>query len=78
MLRLALAAALALASSALAQPLSTAFTFQGELASAGSPATGTYDFKFLLFDAPNRRHTTRLAALLRQHLRGQRPRHCPA
>src|SRR5438067_1862049 len=37
--------------SALAQPLTTSFTFQGQLASAGSPASGVYDFQFVLFDA---------------------------
>jgi len=37
-------------SAALAQPLTTAFTFQGELAASGTPVTGTYDLRFLLFD----------------------------
>ncbi len=32
-------------------PLTTAFTYQGELANAGTPATGTYDIRFLLYDA---------------------------
>jgi hypothetical protein len=49
---LALAAALLIASTASAQPLTTAFTFQGRLDSAGAPATGTYDLRFTLFDAP--------------------------
>jgi len=40
------------AAPALAQPLTTAFTFQGELASSGQPASGTFDFEFRLFDAP--------------------------
>lgn len=31
--------------------LGTAFTFQGSLSDGGSPATGTYDFKFILMDA---------------------------
>jgi hypothetical protein len=45
-------AAVALAAAlAHAQPLSTAFTFQGELDNAGAPAAGTYDFKFTLYDA---------------------------
>jgi len=39
---------------ALAGPLSaqvtTAFTYQGELEQAGAPATGSYDFEFLLYD----------------------------
>ncbi len=36
---------------ALAQPLTSAFTYQGELDSGGSPATGNYDFRFRLYDA---------------------------
>jgi hypothetical protein len=32
-------------------PLTTAFTYQGELASSGTPATGTHDIRFRLFDA---------------------------
>lgn len=35
-------------SSAFAQ--TTAFTYQGKLAASGSPATGSYDFEFRLFD----------------------------
>jgi hypothetical protein len=34
----------------LAQPLTTAFTLQGRLDNAGSPASGVYDFQFALFD----------------------------
>jgi hypothetical protein len=34
-------------------PLTTAFTYQGELTSAGSPAAGTYDIRYRLFDAPS-------------------------
>ena len=34
-------------------PLTTAFTYQGELTSTGSPAAGTYDIRFRLFDAPS-------------------------
>lgn len=47
------AAALVLATStaALAQPLSSAFTFQGEVTDGGTPANGTYDIQFALFDA---------------------------
>jgi hypothetical protein len=41
----------ALASPALAQPVTTAFTYQGQLRSAGQPVTGTFDVRFLLFDA---------------------------
>ncbi len=33
------------------QPLTSAFTYQGELATAGTPATGTYDIRFRLYDA---------------------------
>jgi alpha-tubulin suppressor-like RCC1 family protein len=33
------------------EPLTTAFTYQGELAAAGLPATGTFDLQFRLFDA---------------------------
>ena len=48
---LAAAAILALASSTFAQPLSTAFTYQAELDTAGAAATGLYDFRFTLYDA---------------------------
>ena len=46
-------ALLGLAAAALAQPatLSTAFTFQGQLAQSGSPATGVFDIQFALFDS---------------------------
>jgi hypothetical protein len=37
--------------SALAAPLGTAFTYQGRLNSAGSPATGVYDLRFALYDS---------------------------
>ncbi len=40
-----------LAASASAQPLSTAFTFQGQLSGSGAPANGTYDVRFRLYDA---------------------------
>ena len=48
-----LAAVLAcvLGGSALGQPLTTAFTFQGELASGGAPANGVFDVRFRLYDA---------------------------
>ena len=48
-LRLTLTALLALADVARAQ--STAFTYQGRLQNAGSPANGTYDFQFAVRDA---------------------------
>ncbi len=35
----------------LAQPLTTAVTFQGELDTAGTPVNGTYDLRFTLFDS---------------------------
>jgi hypothetical protein len=35
-----------------AAPIGTAFTYQGYLKDGGEPANGTYDFRFLLFDAP--------------------------
>lgn len=34
-----------------AQPLGTAFTYQGELSDGGSPAAGTADLRFRLYDA---------------------------
>jgi hypothetical protein len=39
------------ATTALAQP--TAFTYQGDLRSAGQPANGLHDLRFRLFDAPS-------------------------
>jgi hypothetical protein len=35
-----------------AADMGTAFTYQGRLMDGGSPANGTYDFMFALFDAP--------------------------
>jgi hypothetical protein len=35
-----------------AQPIGTAFTYQGRLADAGNPANGPYDLQFVLMDAP--------------------------
>jgi len=35
-----------------AQPVGTAFTFQGELHSSGAPVTAATDLQFKLFDAP--------------------------
>lgn len=40
-----------LSASAAAAPLGTAFTYQGELKSGGSPATGLFDFQVCLFDS---------------------------
>ena len=37
--------------SASAQPLTTAFTYQGELSAGGTPAAGAYDLRFRLYDA---------------------------
>ncbi len=34
-------------------PLGTGFTYQGELAAGGSPANGSFDMQFSLFDAAN-------------------------
>jgi len=36
---------------ALADPLGTAFTYQGRLADGGQPANGNYDLRFILYDA---------------------------
>jgi hypothetical protein len=36
-----------------AEPLGTAFTYQGQLTEAGAPATGQYDLQFTLYDAPS-------------------------
>ncbi|GAI45960.1 unnamed protein product, partial [marine sediment metagenome] len=36
-----------------AVPMGTAFTYQGRLIDANSPADGLYDFWFILFDEPN-------------------------
>src|SRR5262245_43497022 len=43
--------AIALTPAALAQPLTTAFTFQGELKDGASVASGTFDLRFRLYDA---------------------------
>ena len=39
-----------LASAALAQPLGTSFTYQGELRASGVPASGPHDLRFRLYD----------------------------
>jgi hypothetical protein len=52
-MRLALAiAAGGLACTATAQPLGTAFTYQGQLTESGQPASGLYDLQVCLFDSP--------------------------
>jgi hypothetical protein len=50
---IALAATLALAAgrTAAQTPQGTAFTYQGRLSDAGSPADGAFDFRFILYDA---------------------------
>ncbi len=40
-----------IAATAAAAPLGTEFTYQGVLSDAGTPATGAFDFRFLLYDA---------------------------
>jgi hypothetical protein len=45
-------ALLGFATPLVAQPIGTAFTYQGRLVDGGSPATGSYDFQLILFDAP--------------------------
>jgi hypothetical protein len=42
---------LALAAGVAAQPLGTAFSYQGRLTDGGAPADGSYDFQVALFDA---------------------------
>lgn len=42
---------LLLCTNALGQPLTTEFTYQGELKSGPSPASGPHDFRFRLYDA---------------------------
>ncbi|HEX2837409.1 MAG TPA: hypothetical protein VHN77_04700 [Phycisphaerales bacterium] len=48
---LALFALASLTAQALAQPVSTSFTFQGVVTEGGTPANATYDMKFRLYDA---------------------------
>jgi hypothetical protein len=47
-----LLAALLAGPAATAAPAGTVFTYQGRLQDAGTAAGGTYDFRFLLYDAP--------------------------
>jgi len=48
--RLLLGSLLALSSSTFAEPIGTAFTYQGELQQLGNPANGTFDFQFDLYN----------------------------
>jgi hypothetical protein len=51
---MALGSALLCAGLARAQvPMGSAFTYQGRLADAGVPESGSFDFRFTLFDAPS-------------------------
>jgi hypothetical protein len=59
-----LLALVALHSPASAQPLTTAFTYQGELRTSGSPATGVHDMRFRLYDAPTGGNQVGLAICL--------------
>ena len=43
--------ALGMAGVACAGPMGTAFTYQGRLSDANSPAEGVYDFEFEVYDA---------------------------
>ena len=47
----ALLCAAALTAPLRAQPVGTAFTYQGRLADGGTPATGPFDLRFVLYDA---------------------------
>ena len=48
---LLIAAALSMAAVGYAAPMGTAFSYQGKLSDAGSPADGLYDFTFEVYDA---------------------------
>lgn len=50
---LAVALLTSLSHLALADAMGTAFTYQGRLADGANPATGTYDFRFAVFDSPD-------------------------
>ncbi len=52
MVRMIAASVLMVASAALAQPVSTAWVYQGELLSGGVPAVGAHDLQFRLFTDP--------------------------
>lgn len=47
----AVVALITLSAQALAQPVSTSFTFQGVVTDGGTPANATYDMQFRLYDA---------------------------
>lgn len=48
-----------------AEPLGTAFTYEGRLGSGGSPANGSYDFRFAVYDAAE--HGTQLGSAVTNH-----------
>ena len=48
-----LLAAFGVSTTGLAQPLGTAFTYQGQLTESGQPASGLYDLQVCLFDSPS-------------------------
>jgi hypothetical protein len=50
---LAIVLALSASTTTLAGAVGTAFTYQGQLTEGGSPANGTYDFRFALYDDPD-------------------------
>ena len=64
-----------LTGSAHAQPAGTAFTYQGRLTSAGNPASGAYDLRFVLFDAAGAGAPGRPDRRPARCRRGQRPVH---
>ncbi len=53
MVVLAAVVVLSASATALAGPVGTAFTYQGQLTEGGSPANGTYDLRFALYDDPD-------------------------
>ncbi len=53
---------------------STAFTYQGNLTSSGSPASGNFDFEFRLFDAADEGH--QLGAMVPRLIKKERSTAC--
>jgi len=47
----ALAVLVLTACNVVAAPLGTAFTYQGRLSAGGQPASGSYDLRFILYNA---------------------------